>query len=280
MRIVLSVLVLLIVTQNLLSQTADELNSEGIELAKKGQIDKAFSVFDKAVRLYPNTSGPYSNRGNIHRMRKEFNLALKDYSKSLELAPENLSVRYARANTYLDSENFEKAIWDYTKIIEEKPSFPDIHFDRAYAHIRLENYEDAKTDLESQLAKNSKDFKSLANLINIKKKLELYQEALVDYERILVEFPNQPNLHILYNNRASLYREIENYEEALIDINRALRIKKRYDIGLFSRAGIYLKLGDEKKACKDFKQALKLNLEKNDHFESDDDFEKLGVLCN
>ena len=230
----LAIVILFISTQNLISQTALELNSKGIELAKKGKIDKAFSVFEEAIKLYPDAPGPYSNRGNVYRMRKEYELAISDYSKSLELNPDNLSVLYARANTYMDNNNFEMAVSDYSKIIEKKPSFENIYFDRAYANIRLEKYENAKTDLESQLEVTPKDFKSLANLINIKKKLELFDEALDDYQKIVTEFPNQPNLHILYNNWASLYREIEKPKEALEKINEALKLKKNYDIGLFN----------------------------------------------
>ena len=127
MNKILVIAILLITTQNLISQTALELNSKGIELAKKGKIDKAFSVFEEAIKLYPDAPGPYSNRGNVYRMRKEYELAISDYSKSLELNPENLSVLYARANTYMDNNNFEMAISDYSKIIEKKPSFEDIY---------------------------------------------------------------------------------------------------------------------------------------------------------
>lgn len=196
MKKIIAITILLITTQNLISQTADELNSKGIEFAKKGKIDKAFETFEEAIKLFPDSPGPYSNRGNIYRIRKEYDLAINDYSKSLELYPDNFNVRYAR-----------------------------------------------------------------------------------NYQKIVTEFPNQPNLHILYNNWASLYREIENPKEALLKINQALKLKKDYDIGLFNRAGIYLELGEEKDACKDFKKALKLNLEKNEHFEADEDFEKLKQLC-
>lgn len=102
----LAIAILLITTQNLISQTAEELNSKGIKLAKKGKIKKAFSIFEKAIKLYPDSPGPYSNRGNVYRLRKEYELAINDYSKSLKLNPENLSVLYARANTHLDAGNF------------------------------------------------------------------------------------------------------------------------------------------------------------------------------
>ena len=193
MKKILIITILLITTQNLISQTAEELNSKGIELAKKGKIDKAFSIFEKAITLYPDSPGPYSNRGNVYRMRKEYDLAINDYSKSLDLNPDNLSVRYSRADTYMDNGKFEMAISDYSKIIEKKPTFSDI----AYANIRLEKYGNAKIDLESQLEITPKDFKSLANLINIKTKLELFDEALADYKKIVNEFTNHTKLHNL-----------------------------------------------------------------------------------
>lgn len=273
------VVLAIVTTQNLIAQSAKELNSKGIEFAKKGKIDKAFSIFNNAIQQYPDSPGPYSNRGNIYRIRKEYDLAIQDYSKSLELNSENLDVLYARANTYLDMADFEMAIADYTTIIDKNPSYPNIYFDRAYARIRLEKYSDAKSDLESQFQLTPKDFKSLANLINIKKILELYDEALSDYEKLLKEFPNQPNLHIVYNNKANLHRKLDQLDDALLNINKALEIKRNYDIGLFNRACIYLALEEEKKACDDFKNALKLNLEKNEHFQVDKDFEKLKEIC-
>jgi tetratricopeptide (TPR) repeat protein len=275
---ILLLISILLSTSVFCQESVTDLNTKGIEFAKKGQIEKAFNLFESAIKINPNFPDAYSNRGNVFRMQKKYDLAINDYSKSIELKP-NLNVIYARANTYKDNNNLQNAIKDYTTIINSNPSFPDIFFDRAYTYIRLENYNNAKKDLESQLQLDPKDFKSLANLIGIKKKLELYEEALADYEKILKEFPNQPDLHKLYNNRASLYQEIKNYEKALEDANKALEIKDDYDIGYLNRGEIYMKLGNEKKACQDFKKALKLGLEKNEHFKSDKDFEDLKKLC-
>lgn len=261
------------------AQSAEELNSQGIEFAKKGKIEKAFKLFNKAIETNPEFSNAYSNRGNVYRMGKKYELAIRDYSTSLKLDPKDLRVLYSRANTYLEMENFKKAIDDYSSIIKLKPTFSNIYFDRAYANIRIDNFKKAKKDLEAQLELNPNDFKSLANLINIKYKLGLYNEALTDYTKIFERFPNQPNLHILYNNRANLYQELDEYQKALNDINKALSINKNYDIGFLNRAGINMKLGNEKEACQDFKKAIELGVKTNDHFEIDDDFKKLEKLC-
>ncbi len=274
------VLILILLSTSLFSQSeAIDLNDKGIEFAKKGKLDKAFELFDKTIKTYPEYSKAYSNRANIYRIQKKYDLAILDFSKSIELVPDNLDVIYSRANTYLDANDFQNAIKDYSTIISKNASFTDIYFDRAYAFIRLENYVEAKNDLESQLKLQPNDFKSLANLINLKKKLKLFDEALLDYEKILKQFPNQEDLHIVYNNRSTLYQDLNQNEKALVDANMAIKIKADYDLGLFNRAGIHMKLGDKKNACLDFNKALQLGLEKNEHFKADEDFENLVKLC-
>lgn len=274
----LSILFLLL-SLTAFSQKELAFNKEGIEYAKNGRFQLAFDSFNNAIKANPNFSNAYTNRGNIFRMQKKYDLAIKDYSKSIELNPENLAVVYSRANTYLDKEDFKNAIKDYSLIIDQNPSFKDIYFDRGYANIRLENYNDAKIDMESQLALTPTDFKSIANLINIKTKLKLFDEALADYDKILTAFPEQPNLHILYSNRANLYKDINQLPKALESINMALTLNKDYDIGFLNSADINLKLGNKEQACTDFQKSIALGVEKNEHFKVDEDFRILKKNC-
>ncbi len=275
---ILSILLLLL-SLTAFSQKEYVFNKEGIEYAKNGRFQIAFESFNNAIKANPNFSNAYSNRGNIYRMQKKYDLAIKDYSRSIELNPENMDVVYSRAKTYSEKEDFKNAIKDYSLIIDKNPSFSDIYFERAYANIRLENYSDAKTDLESQLALTPTDFKSLANLINIKTKLKLFDEALVDYDKLLLEFPDQPNLHILYSNRANLYKDMDQLPKALENVNMALTLNKDYDIGFLNRAEINFKLGNKEQACSDFKKAIELGVKKNKHFKVDEDYTRLKKNC-
>lgn len=269
----------ILIWSNLYSQEdAVTLNSKGIEYAKKGELNEAFILFEKAIKIDPEFSSAYANRGNVYRIQKKYKLAINDFTKSFELK-RNLNTIYARANSFLEIDDFQSAVNDYTIIIDESPTFSSIYFDRAYAYLRLENYVEAKKDLESQLQYDPKDFKSLANLVGVKKELGLYESAIKDYDKILVEFPNQDDLHKIYNNRANLYLKIKNYSKAFEDINKAVEIKNDYDMGYLNRGVINMKLGNIKTACQDFNKAIKLGVEKNDHYKSDEDIEELRKLC-
>lgn len=82
----LSLLVIILFCQNLRAETAQELNALGIKYAKNEKFDDAFSAFNKAINLYPNSPGPYENRANIYRFRGNLDLAIADCSKFLELS--------------------------------------------------------------------------------------------------------------------------------------------------------------------------------------------------
>lgn len=270
---------LLLITLPFQAQTEAELNTKGIEWAKKGDLKKAFELFNQAITTNPKFSSAYTNRGNVYRQQGQFELAISDYSKSYELYP-NVDVLYFRANTYMDFEQYAKAEADYTSIINLEPSYSDIYFDRAYACIMQKKYQEAKEDMEKQLVLNPRDFKSLANLINLKKQLDLKEEALADYEKLLKEFPDAEDMHIIYNNRANLYTDLKQLDKALDDINKALTINPNYDLGYLNRAEIYQKMGNKVKACENFKKAQALKVESNRHFEADEDYLEVKKLCD
>lgn len=261
------------------AQKEVELNEQGIEYAKKGDLEKAFDLFNKAIETNPKYPNGFSNRGQVYRQMKKYDLAIIDFTKSLELNADNPNIISARADAYMSVNNFEKATTDYTTIINKNPSYKDIYFDRGYSYIMQKKYEEAKKDMEQQLVLNPNDFKSLANLINLKKHLKMNTEALADYESLIKNFPNQPNMHIVYNNRANLYQDLNELDKALADINKALEIKPDYDMGYLNRAEIYNKMGEKKLACEDFSRAKQLKVESNKYFEADKDYLSVKKLC-
>lgn len=255
-------------------------NEKGIELAQDGKQERALKYFTRAIKANSGYAETYLNRGNVYRMREEFDLAIKDYTSYVNLKPDYLPGIYTRAKTYVFNKQFEEAIADYTTIIDKKPDFPKIWFDRAYAYIRLGDFEKAKNDLEEQLYLDPTHFGSLANLAQVKFMLGIYEDALYDYDELIEKFPRQPSLHVVYNNRSTLFVKLEEYENALEDANYALILKPDYDIGHLTRAMVYYNLDDFSHACADFRKALELGVRDNDHFEVDDDYLDLEAYCH
>lgn len=202
MKIKIVITLLIISTCVAFSQAEIDLNKTGIKYAELGQYEKALHYFSKAIELNPNYANGYANRGNVYRVQKKLDKAIVEYSKAIELDNTKIQVLYARANTYKDLDNLALAIIDYSKIIALDNSFKDIYFARAYAYLMLEDYKKAKVDLEKQLQISPNDLKSEGNLIHIKTKLGLYDEALTDYDITINKYPTE---YSMYNNRAELF---------------------------------------------------------------------------
>jgi len=268
---------LLLISGNIFAQTESELNEKGIEAAKGNQFETAIDYFNQAIQKNPGYARAYFNRGNVHRAKKEFTEAIDDYSKSIALT-DKLNYVYSRANTYMDLKDFEKAIIDYSRIIKTESNFKDIYFDRGYAYIRSGKYPEAKADMEKQLELNPHDLKSLVNLTHLKTKLGLYEEALKNYD-MLLEDKESEYLHVLYNNKAELYKDVGKYEMALEAVNKAIELKSDYDIAFSTRASIYLKLADTLKACNDYKKALELGIENNKYSTLGEEDIELKKIC-
>ena len=61
-----------------MTQNAEEVVEKGIEFYKKGEKDKAFEKFNKAIQLDPNYARAFGNRGRIHFEQNKFVKALKE----------------------------------------------------------------------------------------------------------------------------------------------------------------------------------------------------------
>ncbi len=77
--------------------SAEAHNALGVVLARRQQFDLAEQSFTTAIRLTPEWSEPYLNRGRTFETRQRPVRALADYERALKLDPANPDVRRAHA---------------------------------------------------------------------------------------------------------------------------------------------------------------------------------------
>ena len=61
----------------------------GVALARHGELDKAMTEFEAALRIDPSSDGAYNNIGIIHAKRGNLRAALKSFRRAVELGPDN-----------------------------------------------------------------------------------------------------------------------------------------------------------------------------------------------
>ena len=93
------------------SDAASILNDLNAAYLKLGRIDEAIDVLGQAIQKEPNPSY-YSNRGNIHLLRGDLELAIADFDKAVSLDPKHTRAWALRGQARLRQGRFDQATTD------------------------------------------------------------------------------------------------------------------------------------------------------------------------
>ena len=78
----------------------------------KGDFDRAFADFTKAIELEPGFAQAYVDRGNIAYFSQQFAKAITDYSRAIDLDPNNAEAYSRRGLAYKALDKKKEAIAD------------------------------------------------------------------------------------------------------------------------------------------------------------------------
>ena len=195
---------------------------EGNKFYIKGDLDKALSSYNEAIKLNPNNYLAYSNRSVVYNDRKQYEKSIEDCNKSIKLNSKYSLSYYNRGLDYQNLQDYEKSIQDYTKAVEL-----DSNLLAAYSNRGLILYA-----------------------------AQYYDQALKDYNKII---EINPNFAIAYNNRNLIYVALNDLNSALNDVNKAIELKPDYAEAYYNRGNVYYYLQYYQRALKDYEKALEIN---------------------
>ena len=117
------------------------------------EVDYKIVITDcsEAIRLDPRFDRAYLLRGNIWRMRKEYERAIADYSRVIELYPNDVNARRLRAGIYILKMDFDSAIADLNFATRSDATVSD--------YLRLGDCYTEKRDYRSAVANYSSAIK-------------------------------------------------------------------------------------------------------------------------
>ena len=131
---------------------------------------------------------------------------------------------YSKAVGYDRTGQHENAVTEFTKAIAWDPDHPAPRNGRGIAYVNLGQYENALRD---------------------------FNEAI----RL------DPNCYPASYNRGNLYAAtLEDYERAIEDLGKCLELNGDFAPAYQSRGAAYLRMGDDERACKDWRRACELGL--------------------
>jgi len=119
--------------------------------AAEDALVKAIADFTEAIRLNPNLSEAYSNRGYSWREKHEYEKAIAEFTEAIRLNP-NLSEAYRhRGTAWLAKKHYDRALADFSEAIRINPQAEWLYYGRAVTRFILRDQgvtEDLKRVLE------------------------------------------------------------------------------------------------------------------------------------
>ncbi len=111
-----------------------------------GCTQSALDEYDKAIRLEPNNSAGYFNRGIMYFNLGQYQRAIQDYSQAIRLDPNKPGAYNNRANAYSSLGQYAESLKDLDEAIRIDPNLGIGYYNRGWTYVALGQYQEAGRD--------------------------------------------------------------------------------------------------------------------------------------
>jgi protein O-mannosyl-transferase len=211
------------------SHNAVALNSRASIFINNGNFDQSVQDLDNAIKIYPNYSSPYFNKGNLYR----------------------------KMNDPRQSEYF------YSQSVKYDTLYPEINYpptDYAYVNLSIEKvnqhkYDEALVLLKKAVRIDPGDSKIYNNIGIIYSTKAQFDSAVHAYSKAI---QLEPNSALYLNNRGRAKYSLRNYADALDDFNKAAKLSPDYPETYYYLGATKLNMNDFDGAISELSTAIKL----------------------
>ena len=222
----------------------------GVEELKKGLIDNAIELFDRAIEKYEDHLPSHSIKGEIYLDMQRWDKAIECFRKveNLNDSKDNISLYIGVAECGVG--NTETGIKYLNKQIEKTPLRPEPYWNKAIANLRVEKFDKALIDIDKALnilPHNGYLYSIKAEILD---GMNDYENAEKNYDIAISKDENYINGKIEFQIRNDKINDAIKELKILIE-------KHPFEGGLyFKRGELYEKLNNNELALNDYKKAF------------------------
>lgn len=195
-------------------------NNRGWSYALLKDYDHAIKDFDQAVKLNPNLVEALLRKGWCLQQVDLHAEAVKAFDLAINQQTNYTQAWYLRGVSKAALNYHREAILDYNKVLSQSPTDQEALLARALSRIALEKFPEAIDDCATLIRANPDH----TDAYNTRGYCLLQQnknsEALTDFNKCLTLKPQ--GVHLVYTNRGQAYVKLQMYREALADYQQAL----------------------------------------------------------
>lgn len=136
---------------NTIIELAETWFTLALKQASLGEMEEAIASWDKALKLDPNMSLAWHNRGSALGNLGRLPEAIASFENALKLDPHNDRTWNDLAHAYFRLQNWHKALESWDKALEIQPNYYQFWYNRGCALEKLERPEESVASYEKAL---------------------------------------------------------------------------------------------------------------------------------
>jgi tetratricopeptide (TPR) repeat protein len=256
-------------------RNARVLRSVGALLSDRGESDKAFEFYSKAIEVDPTEGFALYFRARQYRFRRQFAEAIADASALLAIPPARLNdaqgfldedgiVRdfrvkalLERAYSYEDSGRLDLAEKNYDAAVDAGRSAPALAARAHFLGFYVQRKDDALRDLTEAVHKEPRNSKVLYALGISLAGFKRFEEAFAAFDAAVTARPDYTRGLVM---RARMHRQFGRTDAAVRDLKTAVSLDQRELNGLMNalrNAGYWSEPGLPSRQTRDLDDAMR-----------------------
>lgn len=247
-----------------------EYNACAIEKINLMEYEAALNEITKIIRIHPNESVAYLDRGLIKNdFLKDYMGAIDDFNKAIEIDSLNIDAYYLRGISRYSLKKYKEALSDFIKVTTLEAENADVYYYKGLAEVALNDFTNALTDYTTAITirpDHAKAFGTRALILAMQQ--HNYLPARNDCNQAIAIDPDDPSN---YYTRGWIKAELSDFKGAIEDYCQAIKIDPRYDRMYDTTAAM-------KHRLKDYSEALRYYFKTVMNEKTDTAYFRKGIL--
>ncbi|MDR3666373.1 MAG: hypothetical protein P4L35_05980 [Ignavibacteriaceae bacterium] len=247
-------------------QNAFAISERGSVNLRNNNIELALEDYDYAIKLSPEFSTPYFNKGALYNYLKDhiksehfFTLALNYDTLHPETNNPVESSYFGLSSEKLSLKKYNEVISLLKKAFLRYPDNSSLHNNLGKAYYAIADYDSALYEYNKALISEPISYEYYDNRGLAKYQLKDFNGALTDFNTVL---SLKPDIKHTLGNRGMVKVELNDYKGAIDDLTRFISSSQPSGFGYYYRGIAFLKLNKLNEAKEDLQKALILGYKK------------------